>query len=59
VSLEGRIPATTAQALEAMGHKVQMGGDWSNASAPVVIVTKEGALHGGSDPRRGRFIFGR
>jgi gamma-glutamyltranspeptidase/glutathione hydrolase len=59
VSLEGRMPAATAKALEALGHKVLMGGDWSNASSPVVIISKEGALHGGSDPRRGRYIFGR
>jgi hypothetical protein len=42
-----------------MGHKVQIGGEWSNASAPVVILTKGGALHGGTDPRRGRYMFGR
>jgi gamma-glutamyltranspeptidase / glutathione hydrolase len=59
VSLEGRMPAATAKAMSEMGHKVALGGDWSNASSPVVIVTKDGALHGGSDPRRGRFIFGR
>jgi gamma-glutamyltranspeptidase/glutathione hydrolase len=59
VSLEGRIPIATSKALDALGHKVQIGGDWSNASSPVVILSKEGALHGGSDPRRGRYIFGR
>jgi gamma-glutamyltranspeptidase / glutathione hydrolase len=59
VSLEGRIPATTARKLESMGHKVQLAGDWSNASAPVVILSKGGALHGAADPRRGRFIYGR
>ncbi len=59
VSLEGRIPAATVKAMSDLGHKVQIGGDWSNASSPVVIVTKEGALHGGTDPRRGRYMFGR
>jgi gamma-glutamyltranspeptidase/glutathione hydrolase len=59
VSLEGRIPVATSKALETLGHKVLIGGDWSNASSPVVIISKEGALHGGSDPRRGRYIFGR
>jgi gamma-glutamyltranspeptidase/glutathione hydrolase len=59
VSLEGRMATATARALESMGHKVQIGGDWSNASSPVVILTKGGALHGGSDPRRGRYIFAR
>ncbi len=59
VMLEGRMPIATVKALETLGHKVQIGGDWSNASAPVVILTKDGVLNGGSDPRRGRFIFGR
>lgn len=59
VSLEGRISASTARALESLGHKIALGGDWSNASSPVVIVTKGGVLHGGTDPRRGRYMFGR
>lgn len=58
VALEGRIPAATARKMEAMGHKVQLTGDYSNASAPVVIMSKDGALHGGADLRRGRYIFG-
>jgi len=59
VSLEGRIPLETAKKLQAMGHKVQLGGDWSNLSSPVVILVKDGVLNGAADPRRGRFIFGR
>ncbi|HLX42015.1 MAG TPA: gamma-glutamyltransferase family protein [Bryobacteraceae bacterium] len=59
LSLEGRLPVSTAKKLESMGHHVQLGGEWSNASSPVVILVKDGALHGGADPRRGRFIFGR
>jgi len=59
VSLEGRFPLATAKKLETLGHHIQLQGDWSNASAPVVILAKDGALHGGADPRRGRFIFGR
>src|SRR5579883_1093621 len=58
VALEGRIPVSTAKKMESMGHKVQMAGDYSNASAPVVIMNKDGALHGGADFRRGRYIFG-
>jgi hypothetical protein len=34
-------------------------GDWSNGSAPTVILLKDGILDGGADPRRLRFIFGR
>jgi gamma-glutamyltranspeptidase / glutathione hydrolase len=58
VSLEGRIPVDTAKKLETLGHHVQIGGDWSNASSPVVILSKDGVLNGAADPRRGRFIFG-
>src|SRR5579885_150763 len=58
VALEGRIPVSTAKKMESMGHKVQLAGDYSNASAPVVILSKDGALHGGADFRRGRYIFG-
>jgi gamma-glutamyltranspeptidase/glutathione hydrolase len=58
VSLEGRIPVAVSRKLETWGHHVMIGGDWSNASSPVVILTKDGVLHGGADPRRGRFIFG-
>lgn len=59
VSLEGRIPPATGQKLTALGHKVQMAGDWTNSSAPVVILVQGGALHGAADPRRARFIFGK
>jgi gamma-glutamyltranspeptidase / glutathione hydrolase len=59
VSLEGRISNDTAKKLEALGHHVQLGGDWSNLSSPVVIQVKDGVLNGAADPRRGRFIFGR
>jgi gamma-glutamyltranspeptidase/glutathione hydrolase len=59
VSLESRIPRESVQRLAAMGHQVQVLGDWSNTSAPVVILAKDGALHGGADPRRSRFIFGK
>jgi gamma-glutamyltranspeptidase / glutathione hydrolase len=59
VSLEGRIPKATADALAALGHKVQLSTDWSNSSAPTVIMKKDGVLNGAADPRRSRFIFGR
>jgi len=58
VALEGRMPLPASKKLETMGHKVQLAGDWSNASSPVVILSKDGVLHGAADPRRGRFIFG-
>ena len=59
VNLEGRIPKTTVDALNALGHRVTVTGDWSNSSAPAVIWVNNGVLNGGADPRRARFIFGR
>ncbi len=59
VSLEGRLPRDTIQRMIALGHHVKIGGEWSNTSAPVVILRKDGVLSGAADPRRGRFIFGR
>jgi len=59
LNLESRIPAATIDKLKGLGHRVSVTGEWSNASAPTVIMMKGGALHGGADPRRGRFIFGR
>ncbi len=59
LNLEGRIPRSTADALEALGHRVTVAGDWSNSSAPTVIWVHDGVLNGAADPRRARFIFGR
>ncbi len=59
VSLEGRMSRDTIQRMVALGHRVQVGGEWSNTSAPVVIQKKDGVLNGAADPRRGRFIFGK
>jgi gamma-glutamyltranspeptidase/glutathione hydrolase len=58
LNLEGRIAKETSDKLAAMGHKVNISGDWSNLSAPTVIHITDGMLEGGADPRRGRFIFG-
>jgi gamma-glutamyltranspeptidase/glutathione hydrolase len=59
VSLEGRMSRDTIQRMIALGHRVQIGGEWSNTSAPVVILKKDGVLSGAADPRRSRFIFGK
>lgn len=59
VNLEGRIPKATADQLIAKGHRVQITGDWSNASAPTMIRIAARVLDAGADPRRGRFVFGR
>lgn len=59
VSLEGRISRSTGEALAALGHRIQVSGDWSNSSAPIVILSRDGVLSGAADPRRARFVFGR
>jgi gamma-glutamyltranspeptidase / glutathione hydrolase len=59
VSLEGRMSRDTIQRMIALGHRVQIGGEWSNTSAPVVILKKDGVLSGAADPRRSRFVFGK
>ncbi|MDQ6677743.1 MAG: gamma-glutamyltransferase family protein, partial [Acidobacteriota bacterium] len=58
LNLEVRIPKATIERLAALGHKVNVTGEWSNMSAPTVIKIGNGVLEGGADPRRGRFIFG-
>ncbi len=59
LSIEGRIPKSTVDRLTALGHIVNVAGEWSNSSAPTVIKISGGVLDGGADPRRARFIFGR
>ncbi len=59
VNLEGRMGKATADALTALGHKIRLASDWSNGSAPTIILKQDGVLHGAADPRRARFIFGR
>ena len=59
VSLERRIEPSASEGLRALGHQIDMRSEWSNASAPVLILMKDGVIDGGADPRRGRFLFGR
>jgi len=59
LSLEGRIPRATIEALTALGHRTVVSGEWSNSSAPTVIQVRGEVLNGGADPRRARFVFGR
>jgi gamma-glutamyltranspeptidase/glutathione hydrolase len=59
VNLESRIPVEVVERLRTMGHEVTHTKPWSNSSAPTVILVKDGVLHGGADPRRARFVFGR
>jgi gamma-glutamyltranspeptidase/glutathione hydrolase len=59
LELEHRFPPATIERLSQMGHKVAVIGDWGNLSAPTAIRISDGVLHGGADPRRSRFIYGR
>ena len=59
LNLESRISRSTVDALNALGHRVTVTGEWSNSSAPTVIQVHNDVLNGGADPRRARFIFGR
>jgi gamma-glutamyltranspeptidase/glutathione hydrolase len=59
VNIEKRIPANVIEQLISWGHVAIPSGEWSNGSAPVVILSKDGVLHGGADPRRLRVVFGR
>jgi gamma-glutamyltranspeptidase/glutathione hydrolase len=59
VNIERRVAKPVVDQLTAMGHLIEVRGDWSNSSAPTVIRIGEGLLDGGADPRRLRFIFGR
>jgi gamma-glutamyltranspeptidase / glutathione hydrolase len=59
VNLESRIGKETVDKLGSWGHLVRLTADWSNSSAPTVILLKDGVLHGAADPRRSRYIFGR
>jgi gamma-glutamyltranspeptidase/glutathione hydrolase len=59
LSLENRISKTTIEALATLGHQVNVTGEWSNTSSPVLIVRKNEVLDGGADIRRARYIFGR
>ncbi len=59
LNLENRIPRASVEALGAMGHKVNVTGEWSNSSAPILILRQNEVLNGGADIRRARYIFGR
>ena len=59
LNLENRIPRASIEALGALGHKVNVTGEWSNSSAPILILRQNDVLNGGADIRRARYIFGR
>lgn len=59
LNLENRIARSAVDGLTSMGHKVNVTGEWSNGSAPVLILRSGDVLNGGADIRRARFVFGR
>jgi gamma-glutamyltranspeptidase/glutathione hydrolase len=54
VTLEGRIPEATAEALRARGHDVQRWGDWEWRAGGLCLarVDAHGVRWGAADPRR-------
>ncbi|MBV8817014.1 MAG: gamma-glutamyltransferase, partial [Acidobacteriaceae bacterium] len=58
LNLENRMPRSTIEALGQWGHKVNVTGEWSNSSAPVLIVKQGDVLSAGADIRRARYVFG-
>ncbi len=59
LAAEERIPPDVTAELGVLGHRVVVRGPWSDSASPTVILIRNGALHGGADPRRARFVFGR
>lgn len=54
LTLEGRIPETTARALEALGHEVRRWGDWEWRAGGVCLagIGPDGVRWAAADPRR-------
>ena len=59
LELEDRIARSTVDDLKSRGHKVDVQGGWSNASAPTIILFKgdTGVIEAGADVRRGRYAL--
>lgn len=54
VAVEGRVPAGTREALAAMGHNVQVDGDWSHGRVTAVAFDPAtGVVSGAASSRRG------
>jgi gamma-glutamyltranspeptidase/glutathione hydrolase len=60
VSIEGRMPAATIEALKAMGHKVRVLPGWGSIGhmQTIKIDPVTGAITAGGDPRRTGYAMG-
>jgi gamma-glutamyltranspeptidase/glutathione hydrolase len=60
VEIEDRVPAATRDALAALGHRVAAwpAWDWRAGAVCAVLVSPDGALLAGADPRRGAHAIG-
>jgi gamma-glutamyltranspeptidase / glutathione hydrolase len=60
LEIEDRVPAKVRDDLTAKGHKLRVLGAYGMSTGVVAVGVdpKTGALRGGADPRRERYIFG-
>ena len=59
VVMEGRIPESVRQELEARGHKVQVNGDWVNGAALAIRFDADsGVISGAASPRSVSYCVG-
>jgi len=62
IYFEGRIPQSTGEELQQLGHKVYWWDDWSwlgGGACAIFVDHKNGVMHGGADPRRSAYALGR
>ena len=60
--VEARFPEKTIKELRAMGHRVDVLGDYAEimGSSQVILIDQEtGVLHAGADPRRQAYVIGK
>ena len=57
--MEGRIAPETLHRLEAMGHTIEVAGEWSQGSMQGILMNLEtGTMTAGADPRRTQYAVG-
>ena len=60
LEIEDRVPQTVRDELTSLGHRLRVLGPYAMSTGVVAVGVdpKSGALRGGADPRRERYIFG-